>query len=964
MLTRLPLKRSSLHRTLATLALALALLATPATAQKQNEQDMPEPTILDQRDDRIVAELPNRMIVVTQELPTAPVVSTQVWVSTGSIYEQQHVGAGLSHFLEHLLSGGTTTTRSEQESNAILGRIGARTNAATSLDSVRYYINTTADHAETAVDLLSDWMQNSKITEHEFKREKQVIQREFSMGQGETDRIFWKLTQQARYQAHPARHPTIGYLDRFQQITRDQLIDFYETMYVPNNMVFVVVGDIDKENMLQAIHQRWADAPAGDLPELSFPEEPGLEKPRETTGHADIARPRLRLAWPGTTLAGEHDYALDLLSVILGEGETSRLKQTVRDEQGLVTSVDAYNLSFHWGKGFFGIDSRIAPDAAERAGQGQAGDTEANLEAVKQALLEQVERLRDRGVTEDELARAKRMVQADVLSSNQKAEGIASRIARDTIGMADPDYLPKYAETIEELTTRDLQDAAKAILENDKLITVRLLPATEEQPVTELSRPEEDEAGAADLAEQPVELDNRHLLGQLQQHLKESSSVAEAFEVAEPEQFTLDNGLRVIVQRSNVVPSVSMQLYWLGGLLGDRPGREGTTHAMAQMLTRGTEYYTADELAREIESLGGDLSAEAGNNTTYIQASAMKDDWPTVLGLLAEVALRPRFPQEEWDRLQPRVLARIASQNDSWSGQLRNQFREVYFGDHPWSQSPLGRAEVVEDLIAEDLARHHRQQLRAGRAVLAITGDIDPARVREQVRRRFTDMPGGGGGFSPPEPGKPTARLVTRPTEKPVAAVQIGMGPGLRRDDPDYPAMEVLGNVMSDFPTGWLEQQLRGQGGGLVYAVGAFSQTGIIPGYFTVLFNSSPNDAAEALEKTLDTIDRAKTERVAETDLARAKAKTLTGEFLGRQSNAERAKQMALNELYGAEDPLGRQFVKRVRELNAGDLQQVARKYLKNPVALVMSHEPIPREELEQAIDGHGMQLPVEAGQQ
>ena len=135
--------------------------------------------------DRTIAVLPNRLVVVAQELRTTPIVSTQVWVKTGSIYEQEHVGAGLSHLLEHLVSGGTTRTRSEEESNRRLGRIGAQTNAGTSLDGVSYYVDTTAEHAAEAIALISDWLQHSTIPEDEFEREKSVVLREFEMGEGD-----------------------------------------------------------------------------------------------------------------------------------------------------------------------------------------------------------------------------------------------------------------------------------------------------------------------------------------------------------------------------------------------------------------------------------------------------------------------------------------------------------------------------------------------------------------------------------------------------------------------------------------------------------------------------------------------------------------------------------------------------------------------------------------------------------
>ncbi|MDP6058379.1 MAG: pitrilysin family protein, partial [Pirellulaceae bacterium] len=276
--------------------------------------------VLQERPDRLLVELPNRLLVIAQELQTAPVVSAQVWIKTGSIYEQDNAGAGLSHFLEHLVSGGTTKNRSEAESNAILGSIGAQTNAGTGLSTVQYYVNTTAAHAAEAIELLSDWMQHSVISGDEFHRERDVIQREFQMGQGDPRRVLWKLTQTARYRFHPARYPTIGYLDEFLRIGRDEIYEFYRLMYVPNNMVFVVVGAIDKQQIVDQIARLWADSKPGDLPDLKFPIEPPLVEARHLAGTADIKKSRLRLAWPGTRLGADGDYALDLLGVVLGQG--------------------------------------------------------------------------------------------------------------------------------------------------------------------------------------------------------------------------------------------------------------------------------------------------------------------------------------------------------------------------------------------------------------------------------------------------------------------------------------------------------------------------------------------------------------------------------------------------------------------------------------------------------------------
>ena len=911
-------------------------------AQQVTEIVIQEPTILQERNDRVIATLPNRMIVIVQELPTAPVVSAQVWIKTGSIYEQEHVGAGLSHYLEHLLSGGTTSTRTEAESNAILGRIGARTNAATGLDNVRYYINTTTNDPENvtaAVDLLSDWMQNSLINETEYARERDVIQNEFNMGMGEPGRIFWKVTQKAMFGNHPAGHPTIGYIDEFLAVTRDEIYDFFRRMYVPNNMVFVVAGDVDKSVVLAQIAERWSSAETGELPEIRLPMDEAIAPPIDASDKAAIARPQLRLVWRGTQLGQEDDYELDLLAAVLGQGESSRLVRTLRDQMRLVTSIDAYNSSFPWGRGMFGVDCQLAQH-----------DTP--MEDVKAAILEQVRKISEEPVTEAELARAKRMILVSVIQQNQSSQGIASRLASDTIGMGDPDYLVKWADAIQSLTAADLRATAQKLLKADDAVAVTLLPLGEDEQVTIQGRPEDLEP-FEDSQMRDIDLDNTTVIDALKESLAAAGSESASLQVDEPVLFTLENGLRLIVQRSTVVPAVAMEMYWLDGLLGDEPGREGVANSVATMMMRGTTTMTADQLNEAIEDLGANLATGSGNNTSFARASSLSEDWPTVMKLMADVVLQPSFPADEWAKLQPRLLAAIDAQRDTWAGELSLEFRDAYFGRHPWSQSPLGRSEVVGALTVEDLSAYHARRLNASDAVLAVVGDVNPVEVREQVEKLFGGMPAEAETpFSPPLPIQPRKSINQIVSDKPGAAVQFGFGPGMTRSSPDYPAMQVLTSLISDFPGGWIQAALRGEGAGLVYAVGGSNVVGVQPGYFTIRYNTSPPQVIESLTRTLEVVERARTEPMDPADIQRAKAKVLTNELLSRETNSERATLLALDELYSAGDTGLEQFIAAITAVDEAKLHEMAQKYLNNPVVVVTTHERLPQTDLAETLHG------------
>ncbi len=903
--------------------------------------------VLQERPDRLLVQLPNRLVVVAQELHTAPVVSVQAVVKTGSIYEQQHVGAGLSHFLEHLVSGGSTENRTEQENNAILGHIGAAINASTGLDSVRYYINTTSDFSSEAVDLLSDWLQWCRVDQVEFDRERDVIQREFEMGQGDPNRIFWKLTQQARFATHPARHPTIGYLDEFLKITRDQVYDFYKLMYVPNNMVFVVAGDIDKRQVVNQVARLWADSQPGKLPRLSFPEEPAVTEPRQVSpGTADIARVKLRLVWPGTRLGGAGDYALDLLAIILGQGESSRLVRTVRDEQRVANQIEAYNLSFAWGEGFFGIDAELVDAHA-----GEDEDTLSDDQVIamaKQLILMQVHRLGTEGITGQELARAKRQVIANVVYSGQTAEAVASRLGRNLVDMGDPDYLDHYAQRITSVTANQVMAAANHFLSPGRMITISLLPAAGEQ-IQPLRRPVLAD-GFDGLEQLPVELDNAQLVERIRTmiNLRQGESSAT---VSEPvQQFVMPNGLRLLVGRSTLVPAVAVQMYQAGGLLADEPGLEGLNKCVARMRTRGTTTRSAQQIAQLVDGLGASLATDSGYNSSFTSAVCLKEDLPQVLELFADVVLNPTFPDGQWQIMRPRLLADIDRQSDSWYGQLHRHFRKSYFGDFPWAYMTHGRRQTTEELKAEDLAKYYRQRISAEESVLAVFGDIDPKQVAEQIQALFGRMP-----RSPMVPFE--LRLPTEPepvvrqvhTNKPLSAVQIGFGPGLTRHNKDYAAAQVLTRVLSRFPAGRLDRALRGSGEGLVYAVWCSQMTGLAPGYIGIVFNASPGKTTKALERTAEVVQRIRNELVDEQTLADAKAAVLTREFFSLQSNSQRAKKVALDEIYGLASNESKQFMEQVRQLDAPLLQVIAQTYLRNPVTVVLAHQRLPGDKLEAA---------------
>ena len=194
--------------------------------------------------------LPDGLTLIVQEDRSAPVASVQAWCGTGSIYEDEKLGAGLSHILEHMLFKGTKT----QSSNAIAQKIqdvGGYINAYTSFDRTVFWIDVPKDGVQSALAILSDAMMNSTLPPEEYTKEQEVIRREFAMGFDDPDRQAGLLLFATAYQRHPYRLPVIGEMEIYNQLTQEQVMQYYKSRYVPNNLTFIVVGDVDAEKIHQ-----------------------------------------------------------------------------------------------------------------------------------------------------------------------------------------------------------------------------------------------------------------------------------------------------------------------------------------------------------------------------------------------------------------------------------------------------------------------------------------------------------------------------------------------------------------------------------------------------------------------------------------------------------------------------------------------------------------------------------------
>ena len=232
--------------------------------------------------DAQVHEFANGLELITKVDRSAPVASIQAWVRTGSIHESQHLGAGISHLVEHLVFKGTNKRSSDEIAQHIQDG-GGYLNAYTSFDRTVYWVDTPAAGAETALDVIAGLVTDAQFPEDEYEREKDVIRREIDMGKDDPGRASSQLALKTVFREHPFREPVIGHRELFDTVTRDEAFAYYKTRYAPNNVFFVVTGDIDPEAIRAQLETLYSDIPRGPLVPPPVAAEPAQLGRREAT---------------------------------------------------------------------------------------------------------------------------------------------------------------------------------------------------------------------------------------------------------------------------------------------------------------------------------------------------------------------------------------------------------------------------------------------------------------------------------------------------------------------------------------------------------------------------------------------------------------------------------------------------------------------------------------------------------
>jgi zinc protease len=841
--------------------------------------------------------LPNGLILLVQEDRSAPVVSVQAWVGTGSVHEGEHIGAGLSHLLEHMLFKGTETRSTNQIAQSVQEE-GGYVNAYTSFDRTVYWIDVPKAGCAVAIDLLADACMNSTLPADEFVKEQEVIRREFAMLADDPDRVNSQQVFATAYREHPYRHPVIGHLDVFNRLTRDQVMAYYKARYVPNNLTFVVVGDVNAAEILAQMETFFERYPRAALPSVYLPKEPPQLGRREAHREFPTELSRLVACWHIPCITHPDIPAVDVLATVLGEGRSSRLYRIVREKLKLAHSVSAFSY-VPSEAGIFGIEATTDPD--KRA-------------AAEAAAMEIVGEVRRDGVSEPELRKAKRVILNNQLNALVTMRGQASDLGSNWLLTGNLDFSRDYLQAIQEVTADDIARVAGLYLCEDKCTLATL-----------------DPLGTAGRA----------------------VAVPAPREAGEIQSFTLPNGLRLLVREDARLPLVYMDAVFRGGLLAETAADNGLTKLFARTLVKGTVNRTAQEIAEQVEAVGGSYSSDAGNNSFSLSLEVMQPDLGLGLDIFADILLHATLPETAIEREKAVQVATIKAEDEHVTSVARNLLRAALFGEHPYALRANGSVEGVNSLDRAALLALQKDYLVARNGVVAVFGDVNAADVRQKLETLLAEMPAGELQLGKlPEAALPAAAgLVEKFEDKEQAVLMVGY-PGTTVESKDRYALELIDEASSDLGSRFfirIREEL-----GLAYFVGSSQMLGLAPGLFSFYVGTDPLKMTQVREALADEIAQLAANGLSAEELKRAKKKLLGKQAIAHQRNSSLAYTAALDELYGLGYLHHQEMAQRLEKITIEEVREVANRYFRDqsPVTVIVRPEVVhPPAELAETLE-------------
>ncbi len=836
-------------------------------------------------------KLDNGQNVIIKEVHDNPIVIIDTWIKTGSINESDE-NNGVAHFLEHLFFKGTSK-HPVNEFDKILESKGAITNAATSKDFTHYYILIPSQYFELALDLHSDMLLNPLIPRKELEKERKVVIEEIAKNNDQPTTILYRNMINNFYKIHPYKRDVIGTKEVIEQITREQILDFYNKWYTPENMTTVIVGDVDSQKALELVKSKFNKSvelnAKKTLPEYKLDRKP--PKQLETKQNLKIETGYIIVGFKGChPMSSKDSYTLDVLATILGDGKSSRLYKNIKEQKQMVHSIYASHSSMKDDSLFYISANYLTGD----------------IERLKAAIFEEISNIQKNGVTPEELQKAKSIIERDTYYSRESISNIASEIGYTVTLTNDTSYYKNYLENINKVTTDDIKKAAKEYLDKNYAVISVVMPMNDDKMQT-------------------AQDDLKNYTAKVISQDKDTTK------------YQLENGAILVITKNTTNDIIAMEMASRGG--NNLEKIPGTFSILSDTLLKGTHKYKFQELSQLLEENGIRLTPSARGDSFSIAAKFTKNEKDLALDILEEVVIKASLDSFDIDRVKSDKLYSIRNQKNAPDTLIFDEFKTQLWKDTPYGNTGRVLQYTIPKIQKEDVVELYKNLFPAENTVITINGNVNEQEFINYFSKLLKNS------------GKPRINIAdfkykfkpltsnkTVKIKNDAQAVWLILGwltDGVNNEK-DWASLQLIDSILGSGMSSRLFTSLRDEQG-LAYQVGSSFSANVNKGAFAIYIATNPNSVLQAKQGLLGQINKLKKEFVTEKELTEAKDKLLGNFVLSMETNMDKASVMNTLEITQRGYDFIEKYPEIIKSVTVQDIIKTANKYFSQPYVYAIS---------------------------
>jgi len=867
--------------------------------------------------------MPNGLQVILHTDHSDPMISYAIMYHVGSSKEIKGK-TGFAHLFEHLLFGGSENVPAGVFDKVIEGA-GGMNNGFTSRDITTYFEMFPNNALEKILWLESDRMGFfiNSVTQRLMAIQQNVVQNEKrqvvdNSPYGFTDYV---INKNLYPENHPYNWTVIGEMEDIKNATLDDVKNFYENFYGPNNATLVLAGDFNTDSAKRLINKYFGEIKSHGEVATRASMIPALEKTVKLYHEDNFANaPEITLVWPVPQAYQKDAYALDFLANLLADGKKAQLYKVLVKEKQLTSRTTAYNYSSEL-TGEFTISIR--------ANEGKT------LKEIEDAVFEAFDRFETEGITEKDIERVKASTEKNFYEEISSVYMKSIQLAFYNTFLNDPGYIEKDIENIKAVTLDDVMNVYNKYIKDKPHVVTSFVPKEKPETAAENSIPagvkeeninEASQVEIADTGDESIVI----TASTIDRTVEPPAGKEPELSVPAVWKATLSNGIRIFGIQNPELPLVNINLVIDGGAYLDKTELPGVANMVASVLPQGTKNKTPEELEEEIKLLGSDINMYAGREEISMNASTLARNFDKTLSMMKEILLEPRWDQSEFDMALTRTKNSIIQAEAQPRSVANLLFLKLLYGtDHIFGYSTMGTLESIDKIKIDDLKAYYENSFSPSLTRINIAGSISKEEALAALRPLEAEWNAKTVVEShaytlPANPTKSQIYFVDMPGSR-QSVIYIGYL-ALSRDNPDYVKADFVNYRLGGAFTSFLNQILREEKG---FTYGASS-------YFQAMKSKAPFVAASRVrsDATLESVQIFKNEMekyrngLSESDLQFIKDCMIRSNALRFETNDALLGMLSTMSKYGLPEDYVSKETSVVRNITADEAKSIINKYI------------------------------------